>query len=38
MSDTDGLDEQLAFAIFHTKGMLEDLLSTYIAGYKAGRE
>ncbi|OAF11766.1 hypothetical protein AYJ54_07860 [Bradyrhizobium centrolobii] len=38
MSDVDGLDEQLVFAIFHTKDMLEDLLSTYIAGFKAGRE
>ena len=39
VSDVDnGLDEQLVFAIFHTKDMLEDLLIKYIAGYKAGHE
>ncbi|WLA53186.1 hypothetical protein [Bradyrhizobium diazoefficiens] len=39
ISDVDnGLDEQLVFAIFHTNDMLEDLLSKYIAGFKAGRE
>ncbi|WP_179883804.1 hypothetical protein [Bradyrhizobium diazoefficiens] len=39
VSDVDnGLDEQLVFAIFHTNNMLEDLLSKYIAGFKAGRE
>lgn len=39
MSDADGgddLDEQLVFAIFHTKDMLEDLLSAYTAGYQQG--
>ncbi len=32
------LDEQLVFAIYHTRDMLEDLLGTYLAGYKADRE
>lgn len=39
MSDADGgdgLDEQLVFAVFRTKDMLEDLLSAYTAGYKQG--
>ncbi len=37
MSDADdGLDEQSVFAIYHTKDMIEDLLSKYLGGYKAG--
>ncbi|MCK1542217.1 hypothetical protein IVA98_32985 [Bradyrhizobium sp. 160] len=39
MSDVadDTFDEQLAFAVYHTREMLEALLSTYLAGYKEGR-
>jgi len=30
-------DEQLAFAVYHTREMLEALLSRYLAGYKEER-
>lgn len=37
MSDVDnGLDEQMVFSVYHTKDMLEDLLSKYLAGFKQG--